>query len=623
VGGQSVSRRRIVETGLFALLSACLVYGTWILPYRFPPQQFVIGASYEVGFNNAVSFLAYVVCVALLSLVAAGALRPPAQRLTTPRQSPAYADAVTGLVILGHVVLFAGLYAYKGRFVFAESLYFQSLLYRMTTGEMPYVNFGFYYGPLMLYPAYWLTGLLGLDLAYGVWFITTYVAGLIFLYVVVRFCLRDPRARAFWFTFLALGLFNPLTGLNETFTRFLFPSIVFLTAAAFYRYGGSTRGWLSAVLLGAAISYSFEVAVLSIAAALLLACVFLAAPYFLQPSRSVHGGVVVPGAAKIVSRAVILLAAAGVFSAGFFLLVDPSGRALREYPAIAMSYSAGAHGVPIYPHLPFIVLAGVTVGALGASLRLALQGGDRIIALAALAYAAIAVMAQRAAFGAAEPSHFAYFGLPVFCLALYLTTEWQAGRQTRLWLGAALLIGIVLPMQYYHFMEFAPFVAQRLQAETQASSEHADGVSPRENLEQNLRDVVRTVGSDRPYMMYEMEYSSLPVYRDFHLRYAGYYTMLINARDPAGIEDVIDDVRRKGAVVVIRKDDLSGPKRIRASSGLVYWLDLLSGAHTAGSDLNELLLQSRARLTAPFLKFVQTEYAPIYDHNGLVAYGPP
>lgn len=612
----------MIAVGLLAILSMVLVYGTWILPYRFPPQQFVIGASYEVGFSNTVSFLAYVICIGLLSLVATRLVETRIPRRASSR-SPHFADAIAAAVVLGHVLLFAALYAYKGRFVFAEGLYFQSLLYRMAIGEIPYVDFGFYYGPLMLYPAHWLGLVLGLDLAYGIWFITTYALGLIFLYIVVRFCVKQEGARAFWFVFLALGLFNPLTGLNETFTRYLFPSVVFLGSAHFFRTGGVQRGLVASVVFAAAITYSFEVAVLSIAGVLLLALALSAGPRLLPLFGVRRSAQTLLRIGPIVARAGALLFMAATLSTVFFLVVDPSGRALKEYPAIARSYSGGAHNVPIYPHLPFIALAAVTVAALATAIRMVLRNEDELIGLAALAYAGVAVIAQRAAFGAAEPSHFAFFGLPIFCLALFLTARWRSERAAQAWLAAVLVVGIMLPMQYYHVMEFVPFFSERLPATgSRGPQESGEDSSPRTGLEQDLRNVVRAVGNNHPYVMYEMEYSSLPVYRDFKLRYATYYTMLITARDQAGIEQVIDEVRSRRAVVVVRKENLSSLQPQRRSTGVLRWFDGLSGAHTAGSTLNDVLLKSRSRLTAPFLKFVQTEYKPIYHHNGLIAYGP-
>lgn len=612
------SSARRAHVLVLGALAVCLLVGTSLLPYRFPPRAFVVGASYEVGFNNNIAFLAYFLVVPLLVFMVARLLPAPSQQLpaTLSWKVSRASHVVAAIVILAHAILFAGLYGYKGRFVFAESLYFQSLLYRMTRGEIPYVDFSFYYGPLMLYPAYWLSRLVGLDAGYGIWFVTTYLVGLVFLYVVVGFCTSSPRATAGWFTFLALGLFNPLTGLNETFTRYAFPSVVFLAVATFLRNGGWRYGALATALLAEALIYSFEAAALSVGVTGLLCLVYLAR------SRAPKKG---PPAGQVLSRGVVMVVLAAMMSVVAFLVVDRSGRSLTEYPGIALSYSGGAHNVPIYPHLPFLALTVVTVGALAALARIAIEGKGSLLAAGVAAYAGLALVAERAAFAAAEPSHFAYFGLPIFLAGLFATTRFRREGMAQTALAAVLLIGIVLPMQYYHVTEFLPFFAKRLQLSVASAAAPADAVQPATvaaPLEQQLRDVVRTLGSEHPYLMYEMEYNSLPVYRDMRLRYAIYSTMLITARDHAGIRRAIDEIRDRRAIVVVRKQDLGGLDRPRRSTGVWRVLDTLSGAHTGGSELNAILLKSKTRLNEPFLEFVQTEYRPLYDQGGLVAYGP-
>ena len=595
-----------------------LLAGTCVLPYYFPPRDFVVGASYEVGFNNNVSFLAYLLFVPLLVFVLARLLPAPTEG---PPTRPWWkvsrgSHVVAAAVIFAHALLFAGLYAYKGRFVFGEGLYFQSLLYRMTRGELPYIDFSFYYGPLMLYPAYWLTRLLGLDAGYGIWFVTTYVVGLLFLYVVVGFCARDARATAGWFTFLALGLFNPLTGLNVTFTRYLFPSVVFLAAAIFLRTGGWKYGLAATAILAAALLYSFEIAALSLGVTCLLGLALLASSQVLTT---------MPAARQVVLRGTtLLIAAAGIFVAAF-LVIDPSGRSLIEYPGIALSYSGGAHNLPIYPHLPFLALTAVTVLALAALARMTLGHGGRVLIPVVVAYAALVIASERAEFASAEPSHFAYYGLPAFLVGLFATTRFGRPRLAQGALAAVLLVGIMLPMQYYYVTEFLPFFAQRLHFSVASAASPSEGRPPvpgTPSLDQQLREVVRTIGIDHPYLMYEMEYSSLPVYRDMGLRYPIYFTMLINARDHDGVRRAIGEIRERRAIVVVRKRDLIGLEPPRRSTGAWRVLDALSGAHTNGSELNALLLKSRMRLNEPFLTFVQTEYRPLYDQGGLVAYGP-
>ena len=130
----------------------------------------------------------------------------------------------------------------------------------------------------MLYPAFWLVGLFGLNAGYAIWFVTNYVVGLWFLHTVLGICVTNKRHRALWFVFLAFGLFNPLTGVNVTMARYLFPSLVFLAVTRYFRLGGWRHGFVAVLSLAAAITYSFEVAALSLLAALLIWLVHILKP---------------------------------------------------------------------------------------------------------------------------------------------------------------------------------------------------------------------------------------------------------------------------------------------------------------------------------------------------------
>jgi hypothetical protein len=637
VGSEGMIPIKARDAMLLVALALALVLGTCVLPFWFPPRDFVVGASYELGFNNAISFFAYIAALSLVVVVLARLLPAPSHDIADGLHWKAsrFSYRVAAAVIGAHVMLFSALYAYKGRFVFAEGLYFQSLLHRMLQGEVPYTDFGFYYGPLMLYPAYWLSTIVGLDAGYAIWYVATYVVGLVFLFGVLSICMDTPRNAALWFVFLALGLFNPLTGLNITFTRYLFPSVVFLVVVQFFRDGGIRRGVVAAATLAAATTYTFEVAALSLAATLLIWIAF-AAPSIgsavagslgrlipaEQRTRSTDAQVGRVSTVSLILRGAGLLALATAFCVGAFLFLDPSGSALRDYPEIARSYSGGAHNVPIYPHLPYLALVIISAVALAAVLRIVAARQHGTMGMAALAYAAVAIVAQRAAFGAAEPSHFAYFGLPVFLIALVAATRFAASTRSHAWLAGLLLVGIMLPMQYYHFTEFLPFVAARLQATPSTNAAGTVEPASGENLETALRDVVRTLGRERPYVMYEMEYNSLPVYRDFGLRYPMYWTMLITARDHEGIRRAIHEVRDRNAIVVVRKNDLRGLSRPRESGRVSRLLDLATGAHTGGSGLNEVLLKSRSELTRPFLQFLERGCIRLYEDRGLVAFAP-
>jgi hypothetical protein len=636
-----VTSVRVGYALVLGALSAGLLYGTSVVPYWFPPQEFVVGVSNEVGFSNAVSYAVYLALVPLLVLVVARLITSDASGtdIACARRSSDWTHAVVATVIAAHVALFAAVYVYKGRFVFGESLYFQSLLYRMMQGDVPYVDFSFYYGPAMLYPGFWLAGRFGLDAGYGIWFVSTYVIGLLFLYRILGFCATTSRDRAVWFTFLAAGFFNPLIGLNMTLTRFLFPSVVFLAAASFVRSGGWRRGGVAVALLAIAVTYSFEVAALSVSAVILVWLAQLLSPNasadlrrfvrWLVSGRSIDAREVecsTGGASwqRVTIRAAGLTAAAMAVCVASFLSIDPSGRALGDYAAVARSYAAGAHGLPIYPHLPFIALTLVTVAGLAGLVRVMARMKSPEYLPLAIGYGLMALMAQRAAFGAAEPSHFAYFGLPVFLIALFVTSRFQRQYFTRTCLSLTLIVGIILPMQYYYLTEFAPFVAQRLGGSAGTGDDTAEVTpQPAMTTEEALRDIVQALGSGHPYLMYDLEYYSLPVYREFGLRYPTYFTMMVNAREPRGVRRFIEEVRDRNAIVVVPRSSLGTAEPAVTSAGFWGMLDSLSGAHARGSKLAVSAFRSKQRLEAPFLVFLESEFVPMYERGGLVAFGAP
>lgn len=634
-----MKRRRAVDLVALGGSLVVLITGAWILPYRFPPSRFIAGASFAVGFNNVVAYLWFLGFLPVPVWFAARLLRGRLSgvRATFGRGWSPISWWLFGAAALAHVVLFGAVYAYKGRFVFAEALYFQTLLHRMTLGEVPYVHFSFYYGPSMLYPAHWLGKAMGLEAGYALWFVLTYVGGLGALYLLLRIMLPSGRSVAGWFAFLAVGLINPWTGLNVTFLRFLLPSIAFFVVADFLDRGGWARCVVASATLAFALMYSFEVAVLSTVALVVLVVVTVGerqVEWLRNGMRVLING---PAAGQMAadhpdggpsSRLTIafrggnLLGVAALACVAVFFAIDPSGRTLAAYPETALSYSAGAHNLPLYPSLPFLAMAAFAVFAVAGAALVFTDTGLRGSRQLLIAYLMIVVLTQRGVFGVSEPTHFAFFGLPTVLLCLFLSSHLRNAATARRWMAAGVIVGMVFPLQYYHFTQLAPFFSHRAWVATATVPGAARGPAlDGRSVEAALTEAVRTLGTDRPYVMYDLDYYSFPVYRQLRLRYPMYYTMLINARTHEGIERAIDEVRSAGAIVLIRKEDLDG---VRPWTRAPRWriLDVLSAAHTAGSDLTITLLASKTNLVAPFLAFLRAEYRPIWQRDGIVALGP-
>jgi hypothetical protein len=606
---------------------AVLLAGTCLLPYVFPRYTFVKGASFEAGFNNTLAYLWYVLALWWPARLLSRTVVLPQERgpQSLVARLPLAPGPVALAVLVVHLLLFAAMYAYKGGFVFAEALYFQAILLRMLAGEVPYVDFSFYYGPGMLYPAFWLAKLVGPDRGYALCAVATYFGGLALLFTAIRLALPNPGSADRWFALMALGFFNPWMGLNVTFLRYLLPVAVLISAAWYLRKGGAPAFLAALGFLTLAMLYTFDAAGVAVASVLLLIAAGMARDRLsalLSGTRDAGQGSesrapFAPGSGRTppLLRAGLLLASATLLCMGAFVWLDPTTVALRLYPAIALSYAAGAHNVPIYPNLPFVTLVGLTLVCIATLLGLLRQGRFRGREDLVLAATGFLLLMERGAFGVAEPLHFAYYGLPLFLLALFLV----AWRQT---LAAVLLVGIMLPMQYYNGTLFEPFVSRVL---AEAPRETTAGGGPRSSagVQATLVDLVHAVGEDRPYLMFQLDYYSYPVYRMLGLRYPTYFTFLSNARTEEDLCLVFRQIEATKPVVLVRRGDLI-PETVPAAGhrGLRGLWDFLSGAHPAGSSLALLMQRSEERINGPLRQYLVSFYEIRAQRNDILALVP-
>lgn len=603
------------------LTIAATILASTVIPFAFPPSQPSIGVSYEMGFDNRVAFILYAILVLVAASRAASLLPPPKMPVLADRWDlwPRRSRWILTGILAAHLLVFTGMYAYRGRFVFAEATYFEAMLYRLGRGELPFVDFGFYYGPTMLYPAHWLGVVLGADGGYGVWFIASYLAGVAMLFAILHRLLRRPEVADAWFVAIAVGLFSPLTGLNVTFFRYLLPTVVFLVAYDAAR-AQSRRSVLAAgALAGFAIAYSFEAALMTIGGLLLivLAGLFDRLPLI---ARATAGSSSAPaGRLRIGPQrggAVLLLGV--LFALAALVAVDPRGRALVAYPSIALSYGSGAHNIPVYPSVPFLLLLGVTLTALAVAVRSAMAMPQAVSAAWPLVgLAAVALATEAAALSTFEIGHIAYFGLPALILAAHGIDRYGSAALDRALLLGALLCWSV-PLQYYHVVQLAPAVLPAARSESVPAVLSASSAG-RGNVESSIGRLVRQVGTDRPFFMPGLEYYSLPIYRRDHLRYPTYESYLPTARNATGIARVIAEIRTSEGIVIMRSGDLAGGQTVNPGGSL---LDLLANAQTSNWPLTPVAERNLARLYAPFVEFLRNEYRVIAEGDGLVVLGP-
>lgn len=234
------------------------------LPRWIAPDPEVISAAAVDGYNTEVAYWGLLVWSLLGVLVFAWRGRGrPAEASGGATGS---AGGVPGRLHWGELALvfavFAGacfppFLARQGPL--GEDQYFLTSLHRMACGQVPYRDFGFLYGPLMLYPAWGWSQLVGLSMQSYYAFLAL-VEGLQFALVAGALQLFLPRRRdrLLAFGLLLPFLFDTLLGLNWNGMRRLVPALVALLLA--HRPYDRRALFAGAVIVGLHLAYSHEYA---------------------------------------------------------------------------------------------------------------------------------------------------------------------------------------------------------------------------------------------------------------------------------------------------------------------------------------------------------------------------
>lgn len=586
------------------LLGAILIAVVFVVPYWFPSKSALLSASALAGFNNGLAYNLYVPVLGLLGFLLARLVRDPRAFAPAAANQPLFHAPPLALLLLiaAHVALFVALYLQRGAFVFAEALYFEDAAYRLNAGQRPFVDFNFFYGPLFVFPTAVLGRLMGIPLAYALFYVAAYVAGVYLLYVVIAHMVQARRAAVAWTTLLSIAFFNPITGLNYTFGRFLFP-IVSLFAIWQCSVAFTVGRWTaSVVVMTLAILCSPDIAAVTVVGAGVL--IVLTGLKGLPEGR-----LDVP--ARLVAIPFVALGA----SALPLLALDGSAAAVVAYLKPIATFSGGGWSTPIDPSVPMLSALGVTVLA-AAVLAAAWMGADSAALRPLVAALAVTiVLMERAIFGKADVLHIAYSGLPAFIVAASWAT-WQGSRRIVAAVAAALVVGVAFPLQFYHAMLFAPSLLARI---TTGPVAHAAAPAPpaasKEDIQASLSKAVDHFGAGRLYYMHRLEYYRLPIYLQRDLEPFLFHPSLTSAFTRQDIDDVIAELTRGEAVVLARRADLSlsAPKPLP-----LHWAYYLTSAPLPGSEVFNLTMEFQWRLEKPLVEFLTTAYDAVFEDGEVV-----
>lgn len=212
---------------------AVLIFGVLeYLPRLVGTEVDGLSAAADAGYDSGVAYLCAIAWA--LGVIAIGAWR---QTRSTedidveeaPASEPSVARArgvfqrlhwpelalVFAVFALAYFPLFLARYA-----PFSEDQFFFATLHRMAHGQVPYRDFAFLYGPLMVYAAHAWTELFGFSMVSFFAYLSL-IEGLQFAVLMGVLQLVVPDRRRRWIVFLVLlpFLFNTLLGLNWSGTR--------------------------------------------------------------------------------------------------------------------------------------------------------------------------------------------------------------------------------------------------------------------------------------------------------------------------------------------------------------------------------------------------------------------
>lgn len=209
-----------------------------VVPPRLAPpylDPLAISAAAAQGYNTQLAYLCVLIwSLATLAVSAAFGARSPAPPATVApgptalgRIRPLELILVFAVAACAYFPLFPSRYA-----PFIEDQYYLTALSRMSCGQVPFRDFDFSYGPLMLQALWGWTQAFGFSMKSYYGFIAL-AEGAQFALLMAVLQLFLPDAKRRWLAFLLIGLFllNTLIGLNWGGARRLVPLLVLLLVA--------------------------------------------------------------------------------------------------------------------------------------------------------------------------------------------------------------------------------------------------------------------------------------------------------------------------------------------------------------------------------------------------------
>ena len=407
---------RVSTKGLLApsVVFAVALLLTCGLPLYVPMQPVrTESTSYLVGFNNQAAVL-IAAALSVFTFLATLWLQRGRERLPLrdgKKLTPGFiATVITGsslvLGLCGALVSASHL-----RYLGDAGYIIEVATVRHETGRSLYSQVEFAYGPLLVYPEIWLSGLLHISVtaAYYIILPLESAIGLLMLAYVLNGVPTSGSLRRAAFILLAFGAITPHLGLNYTYFRFASPLAILLF--------GMRQPSLWRCVLALSLGEGLEL---------------LISP---EIGLAMGVGLAAFGSLKAWASGWRWLLATLIPLATLALLLLTLG---QPFLRSAVNFSRGALNLPVGPYPHILVFLFATVWLVPVALgRLGRMRDPTEVQLLSLFAVSLAFLPP--ALGRCDPLHVLFNGIGMLCLSLFALAN-SSDRARKMWIGCLALL---------------------------------------------------------------------------------------------------------------------------------------------------------------------------------------
>jgi len=419
--GVSKPESRVFRKSLFYFAGLCSLAAVFYLPY-FIPQQPSNSYSWMFGYNNRAGVLI------LLAVIGAWVLFTHGLKLNPLPPAPARPLSSKWLMLALLVVICGccAMYSRAGHYgAYNEANYLIERIWLLSQGKVPYADFEFPYGPLLLWGPLLLKRIFSADVAVGYYIFWTlnWILGTFLLFKLISDSNYPTQAkRSIFLTLFFVGLFGMLClGTNYTFFRFVCPLFLISRFQQELDRGQQGPKFYSAIQ-GSGFTLMLLLISPETAIAFAFAAVCVASIYIVRTSNP----------ASIPQWSSVLLLTS-LIVAEFW-----AARRFHEFDTLILDGS-GANSFPIF-FAPAILLYIGSVFICFCLFYLQVVKGE--VSDVNLGIIAVSIPMIAAALGRCDPGHLFWNGLGIFLASMFYISNFAgAWRRYRFWFPL-LLVGI-------------------------------------------------------------------------------------------------------------------------------------------------------------------------------------